>query len=80
MSKQPHNRMSKLESRSTEAGALAPVFEKSTTNTKPNLLRRKRTVNIVTFNVTTINRINLVLQRLQRAEYSNHIRTGIEIV
>ena len=43
--------------RSSEIGALAPVFEKSDTvpQPKPNLLRGKNIINIVTFNIRTLN-------------------------
>ena len=35
---------------SVKVGALAPMFEKSTTEPKPNLLRHKNIVNIMTLN------------------------------
>ena len=41
-----------------EVGALPQVFEKSATEPKPNLLRCKNIVKIVTFNVWLLNTIN----------------------
>ena len=42
---------------STEGKALFPVFEKSETESKPNLLRCKNIVHIATFNVRTLNQL-----------------------
>ena len=52
-------RASKKEARSAEVGALAPVFEKSAAELKlkQKLLKCKRTIQLVTFNVRTLNRI-----------------------
>ena len=43
--------------RSADVGALASMFEKSTTELKQKLLKCKRTIQIATFNVRTLNRI-----------------------
>ena len=43
--------------RPAEVGALASVFEKSATELKQKLLKCKQTIQIVTFNVRTLNRI-----------------------
>ena len=43
--------------RPAEVGALASVFEKSATELKQNLLKCKQTIQIVKFNVRTLNRI-----------------------
>ena len=44
---------------SAEVEALAPVFKKSVTKTKPNLLRCKNTVNIVVnFNIRRLTKVN----------------------
>ena len=43
--------------RPAEVGALASVFEKSATELKQKLLKCKRTIQITTFNVRTLNRI-----------------------
>ena len=49
----------KKEARPDDDGALVPVFEKSATalKLKPKLLKCKRTIQITTFNVRTLNRI-----------------------
>ena len=43
--------------RPAEVGALASVFKKSATELKQKLLKYKQTIQIVTFNVRTLNRI-----------------------
>ncbi len=51
-------RAGKKGARPAEVGALASVFEKSATELKrPKLLKCKQTLQIVTFNVRTLNRI-----------------------
>ena len=50
-------RAGKKEARSAEVGALAPAFEKSATELKQKLLKCKRTIQIATFTVITLNRI-----------------------
>ena len=44
--------------RSLEVGALAPVFEESVTESKPNLLRCRNIVNTATFNIRHLNTEN----------------------
>ena len=52
------NHAGKKGARPTEVGALASVFEKSVTELKQQkLLKYKRTIEIATFNVRTLNRI-----------------------
>ena len=57
-------RAGKKGARPAEVGALVPVFEKSATELKlkQNLLKCKRTRQIVTFNVRTLNRIGQQLE------------------
>ena len=54
--------------RPAEVGALASVFEKSATELKrQKLLKCKQTLQIVTFNVRTLNRIGQLLELLASA-------------
>ena len=50
-------RAGKKEARPAEVGALASVFEKSATELKQKLLRCKQTIQITTFNVRTLHKI-----------------------
>ena len=50
-------RAGKKGARPAAVGALASVFEKSATELKQKLLKCKQTIQIVTFNVRTLNRI-----------------------
>ena len=50
-----------------EDGVLAPLFEKSDTEPKPNLFRCKDIVIIVTSNVRTLNTINQLLKLITYA-------------
>ena len=50
-------RTAKKGARPAEVGALASVFEKSATELKRKLLKCKQTIQIVTFNVRTLNKI-----------------------
>ena len=50
-------RAGKKGARPAEIGTLASVFEKSATELKQKLLKCKQTIQIVTFNVRTLNRI-----------------------
>ena len=50
-------RAGKKGARPAGVGALASVFEKSATELKQKLLKCKQTIQIVTFNVRTLNRI-----------------------
>ena len=55
-------RTGKKGARPVEVGTLASVFEKSVTELKQKLLEYKRTIQIVTFNVRTLNRIGQLLE------------------
>ena len=48
--------------RFAEVGALASVFEKSATKLKQNVLKFKQTIQIATFNVRTLYRIEQLLE------------------
>ena len=56
-------------------GFLTPVFEKSTTKLKQKLLKCKSTIQIVTFNVRTLNRIGQ-----QREQTASTIEHNIDII
>ena len=58
-------RAGKKGARPAEVGALASVFEKSDTELKLKLLKCKKTIQIATFNVRTLNRIELTASAVE---------------
>ena len=53
--------------RSAEVGAQASVFEKSATELKQKLLKRKQTIQIAIFNVRTLSRLGQVTEQTASA-------------
>ena len=65
--------MGKQEAHSPMVGALAPVFEKSATDSKPKpkLLKCKKIVNIAAFNIRTLNTVNQLPELAASADKHN---------